>query len=700
MRFKKQKLHFQKKKKIHFSFKGFRFQKHKKCPAKAQKSVSEGKTRRTTIRKRLIGSMVCLTVAICVALAAVTCTLFYSDMKSNMEKQVSRIALAYDESVKNAVGNYKSSIKSIATDPSLTDPAQKANWQQNLNYLAQSNDFSSAGLIDSTGKSLDGKDFSKKDMFLYASSSGTISTTMNDDDGNLGLCLSAKVNNGTNFDGVVYAFLSVSKFNQIISNVSIGDKGYGFIVDSDGKIIADKSTENVYNGVNYIEMAKNDSSYSDIAKLIHCMIGHQAGKQYVNLKGEQKYVFYAPILDTDWSVAVLADVNEMMADFYKALWIVIAVTAVFILMAIFLSIRISNPVVRPILQLKDRVGALAEGDLHSEVPAIHTGDEIESLADTFGGMINSLNAYIREITDVLGSIADGDFTINTQQDYKGDFAAIKKALDSIVVSMNETFRKIHGTAEQVAGGSQQLADASQALAQGATEQSGTIQELSSSIQKIASQADSSAKSAAKANEISNQAEQEVSGGNERINRMAGAMEKIRESSSKIGKIIKTIQDIAFQTNILALNAAVEAARAGEAGRGFSVVADEVRNLANRSGEAVKSTSTLISESADAVDEGRKIAEDTAQYLKSVIEDVRKMSQLLQAITTAAGQQADSVRQVNGNVEQISAVVQTNSATAEEGAATSEELSHLAGSLNEMLAKFKLLSADEMEVEEA
>ena len=238
------------------------------------------------------------------------------------------------------------------------------------------------------------------------------------------------------------------------------------------------------------------------------------------------------------------------------------------------------------------------------------------------------------------------------------------------------------------------------MAQGATEQSGTIQELSSSIQKIASQADSSAKSAAKANEISNQAEQEVSGGNERINRMAGAMEKIRESSSKIGKIIKTIQDIAFQTNILALNAAVEAARAGEAGRGFSVVADEVRNLANRSGEAVKSTSTLISESADAVDEGRKIAEDTAQYLKSVIEDVRKMSQLLQAITTAAGQQADSVRQVNGNVEQISAVVQTNSATAEEGAATSEELSHLAGSLNEMLAKFKLLSADEMEVEEA
>lgn len=658
---------------------------------KKQGTIKEKKGR--TIRRRLLGSMLCLTVAVSVAISMIMCVLFYRSQKDNLEKQVTRIALAYDDSVKNSIQTYKTSMQAIAANPSITDPTQKSTWLSTLSSLLSSAGFTSGGIADSNGKTLDGKDISKEDYFTKAVFGATsLSSTMKLQDGSMVLCVSSKINNGTNYDGIVYGFMPLGTFNQVISGVSIGDNGYGFIVDENGKIIAHKDANKAMDEVNYIQMAKKDSSYKDMASIVQNMVIHRADSKYIQADGAQKYVFYAPISGTDWSMAVVADVSEMMSSFYQSIYWIVGTALLFIIVSIVFSILIANPVVKPIVGLVKRIETLAEGDLHSEVPKVHTRDEIQRLSNTFRGTIESLNAYIGDISTVLGSMAQGDFTAHSELEYKGDFAAIKDALNTITASMNDTFTEIHSTAEQVAGGSQQMAGASQALAQGASEQSGTIQELSTSVRKIAEQADRSAQSASQANELSNQAVEDVSGGTARINRMASAMDKIRESSGKIEKIIKTIQDIAFQTNILALNAAVEAARAGEAGKGFSVVADEVRNLANRSAEAVKSTSALIQDSADAVQDGQKIAEETADYLKNVIETVKKMSDLLQSISSSAGEQAESVRMVDGNVEQISAVVQTNSATAEESAATSEELNKLAASLNDTLARFQLAEA--------
>jgi len=289
----------------------------------------------------------------------------------------------------------------------------------------------------------------------------------------------------------------------------------------------------------------------------------------------------------------------------------------------------------------------------------------------------------------LDSLAEGDCTVETHEDYKGDFVTIKTALNTIVSNLNRMFSDINQSADQVASGADQVSSGAQALSQGATEQASSIEELSASITEIAGQVNQNATNSAAANKTSIEASAEVTHGNEQMQQMIGAMVEISDSSKQIGKIIKTIEDIAFQTNILALNAAVEAARAGTAGKGFAVVADEVRNLASKSAEAAKNTTVLIESSIKAVENGTKIADETGKSLSVIIEGVQKTSDLIAEISKSSNEQATAINQVTQGVDQISAVVQTNSATSEESAATSEELSGQAQVLKDTLAFFKL-----------
>jgi methyl-accepting chemotaxis protein len=332
---------------------------------------------------------------------------------------------------------------------------------------------------------------------------------------------------------------------------------------------------------------------------------------------------------------------------------------------------------------------LAQGDLHTEVPVIASKDEIGVLSNSFANTVSTLDSYVGEISSVLTSLSAGDCTVETHQDYKGDFVAIKEALNIIISDLNNMFTSINQSADQVASGSDQVASGAQALAQGATEQASSIEELSASITEIADQVNKNASSAATANKLSLEASAEVQRGNEHMQQMSAAMLDISDKSNEIGKIIKTIEDIAFQTNILALNAAVEAARAGEAGKGFAVVADEVRNLASKSAEAAKNTTTLIESTIQAVENGTKIAEETAESLNAIINVATKTNDLISQISVASNEQANSINQIMTGVDQVSAVVQTNSATSEESAATSEELSGQAKTLKETLAFLKL-----------
>jgi methyl-accepting chemotaxis protein len=339
---------------------------------------------------------------------------------------------------------------------------------------------------------------------------------------------------------------------------------------------------------------------------------------------------------------------------------------------------------------------LSRGELNCDIVVAEADADTQELYTLFSGIAANLSGglaeikgYINQISSVLGEMSHGNLDVGIEAEYKGDFATLKKSINSIVLSLNEVMGEINAAADQVAAGTVQVSEGSQTISRGATEQASSIEELAASATQIAQQTQHNAKSAQKANELSEAAAANAMQGNDLMKAMQQAMVEINDSSRSIGKIIKVIDDIAFQTNILALNAAVEAARAGVHGKGFAVVAEEVRNLAARSATAAKETTEMIEGSIQKTAFGKKIADETAASLASIVAGTQKAAQLVGEIAIASNEQATAIEQTNRGIDQLSAIVQSNSATSEEAAAASEELASQADFLKSMVEKFKL-----------
>ncbi len=361
---------------------------------------------------------------------------------------------------------------------------------------------------------------------------------------------------------------------------------------------------------------------------------------------------------------------------------------VILVVCILLVTYVLKGIVAPIQVITESSKSLADGKLDFQID-INDKNEIGELAASLNLSVKNLKLYISDISSILDDIAAGDLGKESQIQYIGDFMQIQHAIQTISSGLNNTMEQIFSSANQVDSGSNQVADGAQSLAQGATEQASEVDNLLQMIEQISEQINSNADSAANTTKEADKVGEQIFLCNGQMQEMAEAMREINVCSGEIEKIIKTIEDVAFQTNILALNAAVEAARAGSAGKGFAVVADEVRNLAGKSADAAKNTKELIEKTLAVVANGSRLTGVTQESLHSVVEGAEKVTSNIKVISQASQEQETAIGHIKESITQISTVIQSNSATSEESAAASQQLAGQAQVLKALIGKFKL-----------
>lgn len=607
----------------------------------------------------------------------------YQGLTKNVNSDLTSMGEILTESITNGLSNMENTFQSIATSNTISTSGLTA--EQVANVLSQKKDslgYESLSLVKTDGTivskdaDLNGKNVADQEYFKNALSGKTFfSEPMNDASGKFSVIACTPISNA-NFNGILMATMDANVYSPFIQKIVVGNTGSAFIINKDGVLIGNidpakvtqKKTAEIY-------------KYADLTKSGITIYAYSTG---------DRICYHAPLPGTDgWSFGIVAPVKEMTSSInYTILGLLIS-SVVCILLGIFFSMFAAKSIANPITLVCRRLELLAAGDLHSDVVEVDTKDETGILADSLNKTVLTLRSYIEEITHVLHEVSNGNMRVKTEQEFDGDFVPIKDSLENITQSLRESMSSINQASEQIASGAEQLAVGAQSLAQGSTEQASSIEELSSAITEIAENVKVNAQHAGEASERVEDVHTKVEVSNQYMKDMVEAMANINDSSNQIEKIVKTIEDISFQTNILALNASVEAARAGTAGKGFSVVADEVRNLASKSADAVKDTAKLIGNSRQQVEKGTVIADNTEKALQEVVQSIQVVSENVGQISKASTHQADRIDQVTQSVNQISGVVQTNSATAEESAAASEELSGQSQVLKELVERFEL-----------
>ena len=641
-----------------------------------------------TIKKRIRRSVL-ITAVLMGAFITVTLSvmMYYSTLRS-ADTLLTESVKVYSQIVAHENELIKKDLRWVADNDMVSNKlASDLMRKTTLARIATETVFKDFSISDSSGKTFNDTDISTRDYFKEAKN-GTpyISSPlirMTDDS----VTIMAAAPMG---DEVLYGGIDYTKFSEIIDRLDIGKTGYGFIVDKDGTIIAHPDEQVVRDMTNYITLAEQDSGYKELSELMTEMRSGNSGIKTLSVRGERRIIAYAPVqCDEGWSVGVAISENEILNDVMIMLAIAAGIFVTMLILAVIISRAVSTSIAQPVSQSTERIELLANGDLSTAVPSVSSKDETGRLLESLGETIESINGYISEISDILTGISQGDLSKESEQTYLGDFAPIGQALTTITASLNAAFSDITTAAEQVEQGATQISSGAQGLSQITMEQAATIEQLSASLAEISTGIQEIAHNSEQTRALTERSSENVKNGNQQMSEMLEAMGEIDHSSSEIGKIIKVINDIAFQTNILALNAAVEAARAGAAGKGFAVVADEVRNLASKSAEAAKETTALIEQSVASVKKGTKMAQRTARSLEEIAKDSDGVSALVNRISEATNDQATAVVQINQGMDQMSSVVQTSSATAQQSAASSEELSGQAQMLKDLIGQFTL-----------
>nr|WP_297279323.1 methyl-accepting chemotaxis protein [uncultured Butyricicoccus sp.] len=670
------------------------------------KPKSKPSNRHTSIKTQIIALTLGMTILASLIIGIFAAVFTKRSAQDVLNVSMQETATVAANSVSAWLDKYATLAEGIGLRASLTDPATPdAEKQQVLQQYAQQNNLITANLLNSAGYSVfENLSVADRPYFQEAMKGNTYVSdpVVRKDKGDIVFVMAAPLWQDGEYGGSVVGAISIvpeaNWLNDIVSSIQIGSGGSAYILNSSGDVIASKNTSDVLN-VNLQDSAQVTKQNQQQADMEKKMIAGESGvAQIKSSTGSNLIAAYTPIPDTNgWSIAIYAEQNDFMTAVTQSIIITIIIVIIFIVLASFGGIKFGRTISNTIHMCVSRLQKLAQGDLKSPVPQIQRNDELGMLAQATASIVHDLNVVIADEQRILGALADGNFQVQlhngAEKSYTGDFSVLLESMTVLRHHLNDTLVQIDQAAAEVARGADQVSGGAQELSQGATEQASSVQELAATMLNISKQVEENADNAHEASQKSKETSEELLLGKEKMQNLVSAMDEIDRSSSEIGKIIKAIEDIAFQTNILALNAAVEAARAGAAGKGFAVVADEVRNLASKSAEASKSTTELVENSIRAVKQGTDMARETSESLDKIVQTSEQASQLVHKISDASRTQAEAVEQVNIGLDQISSVVSTNSATAEQSAATSQELSGQSQMLKNLISQFQLNQQD-------
>ncbi len=601
------------------------------------------------------------------------------------------------------------STRAEVTDPSLSVEARKTLLYKDI--TSGKSMFDDISLVNADGKAYDnGADLSERSYVINAKKGLTTicDPVIKKVDGNPLSYLVGTPSRVEGFDGCFIAGIKISHFTDLIKQISeqLGTDGYAYILNSTGGVVAHPDEKVIRSSIESAEKAKTQSAENSgetkqttksaqnaeyTAFLTQMIQGNAYSTEYKNSKGEVFLAACHPIEGGNgWSLGVVMKKSEANKALINKASLVIIVFIVLIILDFIILLAVASGIANPVRISSNNLKMIAEGNLSAEFePCAIKGDETGVLVKSLNETKNQLTTYINDISDTLGAITNGDLTVTVDKDYKGDFAAIKDSLNQILSSLNSTFADASEASGNLLNGAQQVERASQQLASAAASQAGAVVEITASIEDITRSTENNTADVLRANELTQTAKTEAASGNEQMQRMVVAMDEISAASESIAKITKVIDNIAFQTNILALNASVEAARAGVHGKGFSVVAEEVRNLAGKSSAASSEIAEMIENSIAKINVGSKIATETADDLGKIVSEIDEIATIMNNIATVSQSQAEAISQVNKGISQISNDVQNNSAVSEECAAASVELTNHAKLLMDQVDFYKL-----------
>ncbi|NLT63831.1 MAG: methyl-accepting chemotaxis protein [Clostridiales bacterium] len=664
--------------------------------------------RKKSLKTKISFPIIALIVGSTLIFGIVSSILCYNSTIKCLDDSMTTAVGIAQESIANKLSGFKGIINEVSSNVVLYSPeSSPEDVVAFLDKKCSEYGFLKGYTIDLDGTCVqNGADYSGTESFAFSAKGEThISTPRIDPTVNeLCLIISAPIwengIKGSKMIGVVAFTVPQSIINSTVENLHISKNGSAYIIDKDGYTIADPDIQLVTDKENIEEQAKTDSSMQTLAALHAKARSGETGFDRYTYKGVKKFLGFAPIEDSNgWTVCVLAPEGDFTGGVKKSVYISAGLMLFFLSIGTYGAFYISNRVINPINVFVDRLSKLADGDVNSPLADFDAvSSEFHTLKCSLESTIDNTGAIIKDIDYMLTEMSNGNFDIYSKvpEKYVGDYHSILVALKRIKSGLTNSFLGILQVSEQVSAGSSQVSSGAQTLAQGATEQASSIQELSASIAEIAQRVKENASDAERASILTEESRNIMQGSVEHMELARQAMDEISVTSKDIGKVIKAIDDIAFQTNILALNAAVEAARAGSAGKGFAVVADEVRNLSQKSAEAAKNTTALIESSIAAVEKGTSLVNKTSTDFTAVADKTAEVTTLVGEISNQAQEQAAAVSQISIGIEQVSSVVQMNSATSEESAAASEQLSSQAMVLKNMVEQFKLGSSQDIE----